>query len=155
MGNQIQYGQHVDPEIAGHTFQELVEPSRMCLVSRRRTHGKETAMQTGTMLASVVLVAGVILFGGCMASVDEGTGAESNEAEATQEENVGEAEQTLNAPCSTACDCPLGNYCASYGCGGLVFGPPPPEPYCYADCQCAWYQHCESVYGGTAGFCRP
>jgi hypothetical protein len=113
-------------------------------------------MRIGAMLANVVLVAGAILFGGCMASVDEDTGDERDAAEAAADENVGEAEQKLNAPCSNNCDCPLGYYCASYGCGSLIFGPPPPEPYCYHNCQCPWNKpSCEQFIEGFApGFCR-
>ena len=112
-------------------------------------------MRIGTMLASVVLVAGVILFGGCMAPVDEEMGDESAAVEATADENVGEAEQALTS-CTNSCDCPINNYCSNGFCTDVHFGPLPPEPYCFGSCQCAWYERCIAPYGeGTAGFCEP
>jgi len=110
-------------------------------------------MRIGAMLANVVLVAGAILFGGCMASVDENTGNESAAAEATEDENVGEAEQALTS-CSHNCHCPLGYYCSNGFCSYVQFGPSPPEPYCYDSCQCAWPEKCKEYHPGwAAGYC--
>ena len=62
---------------------------------------------------------------------------------------MGEAEQALTS-CNHNCDCPVGFYCnSSTGfCSNVQFGPPPPQPYCYDSCQCAWPETCVEFHPG-------